>query len=144
LLLQHSKHIHNARARKRAHPRFFEKKIDYLDRGKRLTGIHSKVVNSILAIFRIITFHSIPSGQFQIGVDIFTFAKFRSYVITYGSFQKHAFLVFLTKSRILNANSSRSLMKLSPSRTGFSAFLLGIGSPSRPLLHTLKCAVSVC
>ena len=68
--------------------RFFEILIDYVDGGKFLEGFYSKMVYSILSILSEITFHSIPSGQFQIGVHIFTFAKFRSYVITYGYFRK--------------------------------------------------------
>jgi len=51
-------------------------------------GFYSKMVYRILSILSEITFHSIPSGQFQIGVDIFTFAKFPSYVIIYGYFRK--------------------------------------------------------
>ncbi len=59
-----------------------------LDGGKSLRRCYAEMVNSILSIFWIITFHSIPSDQFQIGVDIFTFAKFPSYVIIYGYFRK--------------------------------------------------------
>ena len=63
-----------------------------------MEGFYSKMVYRILSILSEITFHSIPYDQFQIGVDIFTFAKFRSYVITYGSFQKTLFPRFSYKT----------------------------------------------
>jgi len=51
-------------------------------------GFYSKMVYRILSILSEITFHSIPSDQFQIGGHIFIFTKFSSYVITYGYFRK--------------------------------------------------------
>jgi len=140
LHLEYWQNIDIASARHRANPRFFEKNVDggsfwqaFLT--KRLTQSFQSFQTHICTRF--------PLTNFKLALisSLFSFPCYKIWLFQIGH------LIWKTRCALIwrpkNAKQSRSLMKTSPHRTGFSAPLLGIGSPSRPLLFDLECS-SVC